>query len=52
MDSIIFRRRVATALVALTPSALGAQDADVIVRNARIWTGDSLRPTAQAVDIL
>ena len=33
------------------PSSLRAQDADVIVRNARIWTGDSVRPSAQAVAI-
>ena len=33
------------------PRVLQAQDADIIVRNARIWTGDSLRPSAQAVAI-
>lgn len=37
----------------LLASALGAQgtDADLIVRNARIWTGDSARPRAQALAI-
>jgi predicted amidohydrolase YtcJ len=31
--------------------ALVAQEADVIVRNGRVWTGDTLRPFAQAVAI-
>jgi len=40
------------ALMALTvATALGAQDADLIVRNARIWTGDSARPSAQAIAV-
>lgn len=38
-------------LAGLAASALGAQDADLILRNARIWTGDTLRPAAQAVAI-
>lgn len=39
-------------LAILLPNAeTQAQDADVIVRNARIWTGDSLRPSAEAVAI-
>lgn len=38
-------------LLAVVPSAALAQEADVIVRNARIWTGDTLRPRAQAVAI-
>jgi len=42
----------AIALVSsMSPSAIAAQEADVIVRNARIWTGDTLRPSAQAVAI-
>jgi hypothetical protein len=41
---------VFAALLAFAPR-LRAQDADVIVRNARIWTGDSLHPSAQAVAI-
>src|SRR5690349_20162085 len=38
-------------LALFTASPMAAQEADVIVRNARIWTGDSLRPNAQAVAI-
>lgn len=30
---------------------LSAQDADLIVRNARVWTGDSARPRAQALAV-
>ncbi|HEX4932224.1 MAG TPA: amidohydrolase family protein, partial [Gemmatimonadaceae bacterium] len=30
---------------------LGAQEADLIVTNGRLWTGDSLRPRAEAVAI-
>ncbi|HEX6051417.1 MAG TPA: amidohydrolase [Gemmatimonadaceae bacterium] len=41
----------AAACVLPLPRTLGAQDADIVVRNARIWTGDSLRPSAQAVAI-
>ena len=42
----------AIPLAILTPNgALQAQDADIIVRNARIWTGDTLRPSADAVAI-
>ena len=37
------------ALVILQP--LDAQEADLIVRNARIWTGDSARPSAQALAV-
>jgi predicted amidohydrolase YtcJ len=40
------------ALPALAaPRALPAQDADLIVRNARIWTGDSTRRAAQALAV-
>jgi predicted amidohydrolase YtcJ len=39
------------ALLAVLPCTARAQEADVIVRNARIWTGDTLRPRAQAVAI-
>ena len=28
-----------------------AQDADLIIRNARVWTGDTLRPRAEAIAI-
>jgi len=40
-----------TVLFAVLPWSARAQEADVIVRNARIWTGDTLRPRAQAVAI-
>ncbi|MEO6444786.1 MAG: amidohydrolase [Gemmatimonadaceae bacterium] len=46
--------RLALALltaVAAGPRALPAQDADIILQNARIWTGDTLRPYAAAVAI-
>ena len=42
---------VALACTAVFPGMSAAQEADVIVRNARIWTGDSLKPRAQAVAI-
>ena len=52
MATVIARRLCAIALIPLlSPSAVAAQEADVIVRNARIWTGDTLRPSAQAVAI-
>src|SRR5688500_9341271 len=52
MATLIARRLCAIALVPLlSPSAVAAQEADVIVRNARIWTGDTLRSSAQAVAI-
>ena len=35
----------------LAAGIAGAQEADVIVRNARIWTGDSTRPRAEAVAV-
>jgi predicted amidohydrolase YtcJ len=40
---------VTVALAA--PAAARAQDADLIVRNARIWTGDSARPRAEAIAV-
>jgi len=42
---------VALALVAIGPRATTTQEADVIVRNAKIWTGDTLKPSAQALAI-
>jgi predicted amidohydrolase YtcJ len=52
MATLIARRFCAIALILLpSPSAIRAQEADVIIRNARIWTGDTLRPSAQAVAI-
>src|SRR4029450_10029564 len=54
MIPVIARRLVApTAVVFFTalPCVSRAQEAQVIVRNARVWTGDTLRPRAQAVAI-
>ena len=42
---------VALACAAVIPSMSAAQEADVIVHNAHIWTGDTLKPRAQAVAI-
>jgi hypothetical protein len=39
---------VFSAAIASPYASLSAQDADLIVRNARIWTGDSTRPRAEA----
>jgi predicted amidohydrolase YtcJ len=51
-------RTRSSARLALAACALGAaaqparaQDADFILRNARIWTGDSARPYAEAVAV-
>jgi hypothetical protein len=41
----------ATLGITLAAPPAGAQDADLIVRNARIWTGDSARPAAQALAV-
>jgi len=48
-----WRGFVAAALAVLaTPVApLRAQDADLIIRNARIWTGDSAQPRAEALAV-
>ncbi|MDQ3997878.1 MAG: amidohydrolase family protein, partial [Gemmatimonadota bacterium] len=45
--------RLALALCSLAAASHSAhaQDADFMVRNARIWTGDSARPYAQAVAV-
>ena len=52
------RHRAWRALILPLPFILGlatlklrAQDADVIIRNARIWTGDTTRPRAEAIAI-
>src|SRR5688572_15216218 len=39
------------ALLIAPQTRLGAQDADLIIRNARIWTGDTTRPSAQALAV-
>src|SRR5262245_54564002 len=41
---------IVTAAIASPRTSL-AQDADLIVRNARIWTGDSTRPRAEALAV-
>jgi predicted amidohydrolase YtcJ len=43
--------RTILVLSVITAASVGAQDADLIVRNARIWTGDSLRPRAEALAV-
>src|SRR5688572_24065508 len=43
--------QIATLLVATMSTAVTAQDADLIVRNAQIWTGDSARPRAEALAV-
>src|SRR5688572_10592677 len=47
------RSRLATIAVVASCSLtrLDAQDADLIVRNARIWTGDTARPSAEALAV-
>jgi predicted amidohydrolase YtcJ len=35
----------------LAAASAAAQEADLIVRNARIWTGDSVRPRAEALAV-
>ena len=42
---------LAYAVPALAQTGASAGDADLIVRNARIWTGDSARPSAQALAV-
>jgi predicted amidohydrolase YtcJ len=41
----------AAVLALLWGPRLGAQEADLIVTNGRLWTGDSLRPRAEAAAI-
>jgi predicted amidohydrolase YtcJ len=41
----------ALALLAVAATGARAQDADLIVRNAAIWTGDSAAPRAQALAV-
>ena len=55
MDIRFAGRRLAlvlvTVFVAAHPRPLAAQDADLILRNARVWTGDTLNPSAEALAI-
>jgi predicted amidohydrolase YtcJ len=44
--------RLLIAMLALiTSTAARSQEADLILRNARMWTGDSLRPRAEALAV-
>jgi predicted amidohydrolase YtcJ len=45
------RAIIAAGLLTALARVAGAQDADIVIRNARIWTGDSTRPYAAAVAI-
>jgi predicted amidohydrolase YtcJ len=45
------QKRLALYMVAALPAAATAQEADILLRNARIWTGDSAHPYAEAVAI-
>ena len=51
MDSLLRGCVRLVTLTALGVRVANAQDADIVLRNARIWTGDTLRPFAQAVAI-
>ena len=51
IPGILQSSALAVVLAAWPLSRLGAQDADLIVRNARIWTGDSARPRAEALAV-
>ena len=45
------RSRLVFASLLALPAIAGAQDADLILRNARIWTGDSTRRSAEALAV-
>ena len=45
------RSRLVLASLLALPAIAGAQDADLILRNARIWTGDSTRRSAEALAV-
>jgi predicted amidohydrolase YtcJ len=45
------RRALVALLLAAATAPLGAQDADLVVRNARIWTGDSTSRFAEALAV-
>jgi predicted amidohydrolase YtcJ len=44
-------RSIIAGLLLLMPFAAGAQDADMIITGARIWTGDANAPWAEAVAV-
>jgi predicted amidohydrolase YtcJ len=43
--------RLALIVSLIAPAGLGAQAADLILTGARIWTGDSARPRAEAIAV-
>jgi len=47
----LMNRLAILVVAAAAPTLLSAQEADIIIRNARVWTGDSARPRAEAVAI-
>lgn len=49
LGAAVWRRLAFVILV--SPAVLGAQGADVILQNGRIWTGDTLNPYAQAIAV-
>ncbi|HMG17409.1 MAG TPA: amidohydrolase [Gemmatimonadales bacterium] len=57
MVHVTFRHALALMLLvcgaasAFAQAPTGAADADLIIRNARIWTGDSTQPRAQALAV-
>lgn len=51
MQSPVMRFSPALAPLVCAAIALPAQEADLIVRNARIWTADSVRPRAEALAV-
>ena len=42
---------IIAALTCVVGVEIGAQEADLILRNARLWTGDSARPGAEALAV-
>lgn len=40
-----------TVCLLVSPGSLAAQSADLIITGARVWTGDSTRPWAEAVAV-
>ena len=51
VQSRVMKTRAILCLIVAGASIATAQEADLIVRNARIWTGDSLRPRADAIAV-
>ena len=51
LPNSVSRLAVAPLLMASLLTRLDAQEADLIVRNARLWTGDSTRPRAEALAV-